>query len=384
MKSLMVNNFGSHIANKFKDKSTCQSWVRIISSYVDRNSENLSTTGPVKQTTFSNGDRNNIYNLFDISENAISMIAKQSVELSRGVNTAEPFNILMTLAIRECHVRKLENERKSGAIYLILSMYPSIFKKYFKFEPNERIMAYTINNLSSKYKVKQMGTVLAALIDTVVICDNHYSKNLIRGTDKDIADYISAVKTRLNSLIKNICGEFMKQHETGKFMNYEVDNEDEDNFSVADSNSYMIDRITNAVILSLSVQGPDMKVVSIAAQLNKVSVNDLRTTVTKMCKDKNNRNDIKEVTSAILYDFLFDGNNTQEELHSSKFIVYSLNTYKKSNTTDTNVVHIKEILDKWLKQYSAAYKKSNMVGTLNLFRKALYMFFVFTIQKTKI
>ena len=147
----MVNNFGSHIANKFKDKSTCQSWVRIISSYVDRNSENLSTTGPVKQTTFSNGDRNNIYNLFDISENAISMIAKQSVELSRGVNTAEPFNILMTLAIRECHVRKLENERKSGAIYLILSMYPSIFKKYFKFEPNERIMAYTINNLSSKY-----------------------------------------------------------------------------------------------------------------------------------------------------------------------------------------------------------------------------------------
>ena len=229
-----------------------------------------------------------------------------------------------------------------------------------------------------------MGTVVAALIDTVVICDNHYSKNLIRGTDKDIADYISAVKTRLNSLIKNICGEFMKQHETGKYMNYEVDNEDEENFSMADSNSYMIDRITNAVILTLSVQGPDMKIVTVAAQLNKVSVNDLRTTVTKMCQDKSNRNDIKEVTSAILYDFLFDGNNTQEELHSSKFIVYSLNTYKKSNTTDTNVVHIKEILDKWLSQYSAAYKKSNMVGTLNLFRKALYMFFVFTIQKTKI
>lgn len=383
MTNIVVSAFGSQIANKLKDKATCNSLIRIISSYIDRNTEKLSTTGPVKQTTFSNGDKENIYNLFGMNEKSIEIIAKKSVELSRGVNTANPFNILMTLIIRECHIKNLMNERKSCAVYLILSMYPSIFKKYFKFEPNDRIMAYTINQLSNKYKMKQMGTVLATLIDTVTICDNHYSQHLKRGTDKDIADYISAIKTRLNALIKNICGEFMKQHDSGKYMNYEVDNEDEENFSTADSNSFMIERITNAVVLELSVHGPDMKIVTIAAKLCQVSVNDLRTTVTKMCKDSKNRAEIKEVTSAILYDFLFDGENAKEDIYSSKFIVYCLNTYKKSNTVNTNIVKIKNILDRWLEEYSTAYKKSNMVSTLNLFRKGLYMFFVFTIQKQK-
>lgn len=383
MTKIIVDTFGSQISRKLQDKSVCNQLIKIVSSYVDRNTEKLSTTGPVKQTTFSAGDRDNIYNLFGLNEKTIELTSKKSVDLSRGVNTANPFNIAMTLIIRECHIRKLVNERKSCAVYLILSMYPSIFKKYFKFEPNDRIMAYTINNLSNKYKVKQMGTILAALIDTVTILDNHYSSHLIRGTDKDIADYIAAVKTRLNALIKNICNEFMKQHDSGKYMNYEIDNEDEENFSTADSNSYMVERLSNAVVLDLSVRGPDMKVVTIAAKLNKVSTNDLRTTVTKMCKDNKNRAQIKEVVSYILYDFLFDGENSKEDVYSSKFIVFSLNTYKKSNTNDSNIVKIKDILDAWLKEYSVAYKKSNMIGTLNLFRKALYMFFVFTIQKTK-
>ena len=361
----------------------CNSLVKIVSSYVDRNAEKLSTTGPVRQTTFTAKDRDDIYNLFNISENTVETISKKSSDLSRGVNSANPFNILMVLILRECHIRNLTNERKASALYLGLSMYPSIFKKYFKFEPNERIMAYTINNLSNKFKIKQMGTVLATIIDIINICDNHYSKNLIRGTDKDIADYISAIKTRLNAIIKNICGEFMKQHDSGKYMNYEEDNEDEENFRTADSNSYVVERMTNAVVLELSVRGPDMKIITVAAKLNKVSINDLRTTVTRMCKDKKNRDEIKQVVSAILFDFLFDGENTKDDIYSSKFIVFSLNTYKKSNTTDTNVVKIKEICDKWLNEYSDAYKKTNMASTLNLFRKALYMFFVFTIQKTK-
>lgn len=383
MTKIVVDTFGSQISRKLQDKAVCNQLIKIVSSYVDRNTEKLSTTGPVKQTTFSAGDKNNIYDLFGLNEKTIELTSKKSTDLSRGVNTANPFNIAMTLIIRECHIRKLANERKSCAVYLILSMYPSIFKKYFKFEPNDRIMAYTINNLSNKYKVKQMGTILAALVDTVTILDNHYSSNLMRGTDKDIADYIAAVKTRLNALIKNICSEFMKQHDSGKYMNYEIDNEDEENFSTADSNSYLVERLSNAVVLDLSVRGPDMKVVTIAAKLNKVSTNDLRTTVTKMCKDNKNRAQIKEVISCILYDFLFDGENSQEDIYSSKFIVFSLNTYKKSNTNDSNIVKIKDILDEWLKEYSVAYKKSNMIGTLNLFRKALYMFFVFTIQKTK-
>ena len=44
-------------------------------------------------------------------------------------------------------------------MYLALSMYPSLHYKYFPFEPNPQIMDYTINNLSNRYKIKQLGTI---------------------------------------------------------------------------------------------------------------------------------------------------------------------------------------------------------------------------------
>ena len=94
--------------------------------------------------------------------------------------------------------------------------------------------------------------------------------------------------------------------------------------------------------------------------------------------------DIREVVYSIMYDFLFTGNHDQASINSTELLIYSLETYKKSNTTNTNVVKIKNILDKWLSMYSETYAKTNRIATMNTFRKSLYMFFIFTIQKTSV
>jgi hypothetical protein len=117
--------------------------------------------------------------------------------------------------------------------------------------------------------------------------------------------------------------------------------------------------------------------------MNKVSVNDLRSTMNSICRDKENRPKIREIVSAILFEFLFTGQHTETEIYDMKFTLYSNVIYRRSNTTRSNIVKIKNILDFWLEQYSVAYKKSNLVSTMNLFRKALFMFFIFTIQQTR-
>ncbi len=384
IKSTIVDTFYPTVSKIYKDKRNSQELVKIISKYIDSNSERLSTTGPVKRLLFTDKERNAVHDLTTIDDKTISLVAKKVPDLARGVNTSNPFNILMVLIIRFFRINKMDSERKAACLYLMLSMYPSIHKKYFKFEPNENIMSFTVNSLSNKYKLKQQGTLLATLIDTAMVCDEHYKSNLIRGNDKDIADYIAAVKTRLNSFMKNIFSEFIKQHASGRYLNYDTDNDDPDKFSRADSNSLVIERMSGAVVLSLSVSGPDSKCILLAAKMSKVSVNDLRFTVNQICKDKKNKEQIRELVSAIVYDFLFAGEYSEQDIHDMKFTIYALNTYKKSNTINTNIVQVKKILDAWLSQYSERYKKTNLVGTLNLFRKALYMFFVFTIQKTKI
>jgi hypothetical protein len=275
-------------------------------------------------------------------------------------------------------------EMNAAILYLTLSMYPSLHAKYFKYEPNDQIMAYTILHMSNKYKIKQSGTVMAAMFDTTRVSDEHYSKEILRGTDKDIADYILSFKTRLNGFMKNICSEFMKQHSAKNYLNYEVDNEDEENYMQSDSNSYLITRVANASVLTLSVQGPNAVVVKSAAKLNDVSVNSLRSTLIAICRDKKSNAEMRELVSNILYLFLFDGEHVKDDINSSRFLLFSMEIYKKANTTDKNIVRIKEILDNWIGVYSPQYKKSNAVGTINAFRKALYTFFVLTIQKNKV
>lgn len=385
MKSIIKDTFYKKVETSLKDKKNVDTFVKIVSSYLDRNTVNLSTIGPVKKTVFlDNTDRLPIYQLVNLEPNEMKPVIKTVHEFARSVNASDPFNVAMVLIIRYFHVVKDKERRKLSALYMMLSMYPSLFAKYFKFPPNENIMEYTISSMSNKYKIKQEASLLSALISMVTICDDHYDKDLIRGTDKDLSMYISAMKTRLNAFLKGICGEFMKQHKNKNYINYEEDNNDPDNFTVADNNSLLVQRVSQAVILNISVNGPDMQAVTYAAKMSSVSVNDLRSTVTNLCKEKKNNGEIAKMISAILYDYLFTGKNAQEEIYSTKFTVYALNTYKKSNTTNTNIVAIKKVLDKWLSEYSERYRKTNTASTINCFRKALYLFWVFTIQRTRV
>jgi hypothetical protein len=163
-------------------------------------------------------------------------------------------------------------------------------------------------------------------------------------------------------------------------MSIEKDNEDQDNFSRAESNSYIIERLANSIALKIAMNGPDLKWVDISARVNSVAVNDLRTTINNLTADKQNSKEIKIVIVNILTLYLSDPKNTAADIHSNKFILTCMQIYKKSNTSDRNIIMIKKILDTWLQRYSDRYKQSNRVATLNSFRKALFTYFVFTIQ----
>jgi hypothetical protein len=372
------------VKGSLTNKKNQDAFNEIVSSYVDRNIEKLSTIGPTKRIIFSDGDRNKVFNLIGLTASQIEIIVKKSPGIKENTNAGNPFNILMSLVIRFFKINKNQKYNSAAVLYLALSMYSSIHPKYFKYEPNEQIMAYTINSMSEKFKIKQTGNLLQAIVETAVKSDDHYSKNLVRGTDKDLVDYILSIKTRLNGFMKNIANAFFKQHEEKNYLNYETDNEDEDNFAQADSNSYLIMRMSDAVVMKLSVQGPNSAIITAAAKVNDVSVNNLRNTVEAICKDRKSRKEMHELVSAILHLYIFDSGNTKENIHSSQFMLYCMKIYKKANSQDENVVKIKKTMDDWIDRYSGDYKKHNAVGTVGFFRKAIFTFFVLSIQRTSI
>lgn len=382
--SVILANIYPKVEQAFTSKETQRKFSAIVASYVDRNVNRLSTVGPSKRTLFSDMERNKVYDLIDFDPKICKAIVKQSNYIKASWKIVnDPFNLVMMMILRYAKLNKLDQINQLAVTYLTLSMYPSLHYKYFKFEPNEAIMQYTINNLSNKFKVKQVGNILQALVDTTALADKTYDNNIRHANDKELTDYINAYKTRLNSLIKKIRDAFEKDYRSGNYMNTERDNEDENDFKTSDSNSLLIQRIVDQVVLKLSVNGPDSRIVDISAKMNQVSVNETRNTLNQLTQNKDESVNIRALCESILYLYLFNGENHVNDLNGSKFLTFCLAVYKKSNTNDENVIKVKSILDTWIEKYSETYRKTQRVATLNNFRRALYTFFVFTLQRTK-
>lgn len=382
--STILENIYPKVEAAFIKPATQKQFMLYVTKYIDANVSKLSTAGPSKRTLFSELERQKIYDLIDFDKTLPKTFLKKSnyVKSSWKIVT-DPFNLVMMMIIRFSKLHKLEQLNSLAVTYLTLSMYPSLHYKYFKFEPNEAIMQYTINNLSNKYKVKQVGNILQALVETTQLADKTYDKNICHANDKELTDYINAYKTRLNSLIKKIRDAFEKDYQNGNYLNLEKDNNDEENFQQSDSNSLLIQRIVDQVGIKMSVSGPDNRIVDIAARMNQVSVNELRNTLNQLSQDKTESDNIKALCESILFLFLFDGTNHVNDLHGNAFLVFCLSVYKKSNTTDDNIIKIKNTLDAWINKYSETYRKTQRVASLNNFRRAIYTFFVFTIQRSK-
>ena len=352
-----------------------------VAVYLDANMAKLSSAGPTYRTLFTEEDKRVLFVNTATSPELVNRVLPMSSYIKKHWrNIVMPFNVVCALTIT--YAKRTNNVELAQymLMYLVLSMYPSLHAKYFKYGVNPQIMDYTINNMSKKFKIKNLGTIWNTLLDTAMVCDKTYTKNIIRANDKDITDYIESLKTRLNALLKKIKSEFTKNYNDKNLMGIEKDNEDSENFSRAESNSYIIERLANSIALKLSINGPDMKIVQISAKLNAVAVNDMRSAVNNLISDKENAREIRKVISDILSIYLSFDSNSAIEIHSNKFILECLRIYKKSNTTNKSIIEIKKMLDIWLRRYSDRYKKSNRVATLNSFRKALYTFFVFTIQ----
>lgn len=167
-----------------------------VGEYLDRNNDKLTTIGPINRIIFSDADMNALYEAIEVDPQTIKIFIKKSpVIKSQWQIMNNPFNSAISMAIRYYKVNKNDEMVNILLVYLTLSMYPSIHFKYFKFEPNENIMNYTINNLSNKFKIKQLGTIYAALLDTTQVCYNSNTEKIVRGADKDIIDFIMDEKT---------------------------------------------------------------------------------------------------------------------------------------------------------------------------------------------
>lgn len=380
MSTILLENLYPTIEISLSKPENYKRYKTNLDKYMAVNSDKYICSGPVKRPIFSDIDIDVFLSICGLDRAIIKDALKKTTAIDSSWKIMNaPFNTAVTLSTRYFTIKKDTKMITVSTQYLIISMYPSIHYKYFKYEPNESLMNYTINNLSNKYIIKQYGNLWDALYHITSKAYELHKDGIIKGTDRDIILYIQDVKTRLNSFMKQISIEFYANNSNGKYLEVEHESFEKDNYYESDSNSFDVERITLQVVNYLCSNGADMEIVDLAANINKISVNKLRTALT-IIVNESHRDDLVQIIGNILSLYLITNKDPHSvrDIGNDKFLVYCSQIYKKSNTTDKKILEIKNILNNWMEELDFRFESSN---TENSFKRAIYMFFVITIMK---
>jgi len=380
---VLLTNMGKPVSLVFDNKSNINKFNSLVSTYIDNNNEVLYANAPIYRLYFSDEkDRKPVFDLTGLSIPYIKEVIDKTDEIKNNwLILNEPFNILMVVLIRDLTMRgKTDEEALNNAIlYLTLSFYSSLhFKYYRKFLPNENIMNYTLNNISSKYKFKQSGVIVKALLETAQVSHNTYKNDLIRGTDLDLINYIRNLHTRLNNLMKNFRDAYDKNYKSKNYLNTETDSNDVEDYNETDNVSLVINRVSNMSTNKFFSSEINERFINVSASYSNCSPITLKKAVQSIKDTEKNR--VTELMISILQTYLMDSNNSIDSIASSKFIAYSIMAYSKSNTKNQNILKIKELLDYFMKNNCNKYSDTEREATRINYRKGLYMYIVLIIQ----
>ena len=399
MSTIIIDRLYPKVEESLSDKQRYNEFRRGIDTFLANNIQKLNVMGPLKQVAFPQKNINELIATLGLTTKEIDEVKKAVKKATSAKVDYIDLTLYIPLAlatrfflIKESDAVKAKNtsetktagdDIKRCVYYTSVPMYALLQKKYFKkCEPNEACMQYAISNMIEKNRIRQTGSMLDTIYVTTYDCLEFYKERLIQGKDEIIVEYINSVRTRLNSIMRNISTAYYEAFNEGKYVKAEVDDLSDNNFYEHDSNSQFIERASNKVVQTLITNGPDMKLVEIAAKNNSMSVSDLRSFVVAICTEKQ-IDELREVVESLIVLFL-NSEQTRgysiRDIGNDKFLLFALSTYKKSNTKDTQILRIKEILDKWLKDLHV-YEKTGTVSTLNGYRRAIYMFIVMEIIK---
>ena len=361
--------------------------MKHISDFFNRNHDKIYDIGTYDNIYHGQLDIDDMFKSIGISEKEVLAIIKDCYFFNvPGINpqcVKEPYVETLMMAIR--YYLKKNDERKAEivGIYLAFSgkFYASIFSSAYTTAPPSKykaVMDYVINNmLTDKFDLKREGTVFGAVKSMVITWLNTYKKQLTSesSNDEDFKMCIQQLRDRMKSFIYNIMELYYEAYKSKAYMNYETDNQDPDDFHLADNDAYKASRLTEKVINYMTS--------------NKVSLQ-----VCNMCKDKYvkateiceimeailSKNDniviLKKIISIIICDFLRKYPNG--DVKSVDFVSYTIKA--KPNSKDKYLVELKDSISMLLDDNSIAYRRKSKERKQSYYR-AILMYFTLIINK---
>lgn len=372
------------VENVLKTTDGLRQFTKIVENFINKNNTKLTTVGPMYMIPFTTNDHQMYYDLFNTSSDEIHKIVLRVIKnINDKANWTlaknNPFFILAYCIIRYFTITKNSKQLNNALAITALAYYPSMFSKYFTYEPNPGVMQYTIDNLSQRFLIKRSNHIFGTLMASIQGSWKFHEKFFMKGSDEECIRFMQRIRNDQNSLLKKIAMNYYENYRKGLTIYTTVDSYDDSVVVDNENDSNRVELITNKVVTQIIVNGIDLKLCDFAANAANISKIELRNYLTKITTEKNS-SDMKSFIESILFLYLYDGKHTFEEINSKQFIVFALSTFKKTNSKDKNIGNIKSMLDKWGTD-SGIYLKFSRLATRVDYTKGIYLYFICCIQK---
>ena len=381
---IIIDNLYPKIEEVLSTPYGDKKFKQLVGTYMDRNSTKLHTSGPVHMIPFGDTDKAMFFSLFKLTSKEVvayvtqvvnQLSSKSDFKLLKG----NPIFWIFYCCIRFYKLKKDEKGLNTALAIYALSVYPSVFSVYFKYGANEGVMQYTMDQLSSKYLMKQGGHVFGGLFLSIKNSYKFLEKFMADGSDLEVIRFIQRIRNDQKSMIKNICDQYMKNHAKGLRVNLTKDASSEIQLDIDNTNNTSgVEVVTNNIVNQIITNGLDLRRVSQCKDLSGIGLSDCRFYLSKIISSKYTE-DIYKFIHSILFLYLYDEHKEKSDINSSNFLVWSSELFRKTNSNNPNIKNIKDTLDMWGEKSGVHSKFKREASRIN-YKKAIFWYFILSIQ----
>lgn len=369
-----------------KMKSNLSKYKKYISSFINSRSVLLYSNMPSQQIYFSQNDIDEFFKSTGIDigiiKNAIQHTYYYEIANFNPRYAKDECTVAMLCIIRYFGLHNMKKELDLALVNMAFSgkYYPSIWYGSFPVSaPNEHVMEYVVTHvLTNKFDIVREGSVMGAVKSVATTWYSSYSQRYKEFHDDDCVYLIQQLHNRLRSFMSNIA-EVYYEYNANKdlYITYDSDDIGEDNYHLADSDSFKMTRSVENTMTYLNSHGVDYRICKMASN-DLIKLDELKSIIETILGDNKNLPLIKEYVTLLIVCYFQQTKN--KDVKNLDFVSYSIKA--KPNAKDKYVLRQKELMDQILINNSEHFaRRRSRTATESAYYRAINAYFALTIQQ---
>ena len=231
---------------------------------------------------------------------------------------------------------------------------------------------------TNKYDIVREGSVIGAVKSIALTWLNSYDDRFRDFHDDDVTYLVQQLRNRIKSFMINIAELYYEAYKNkDMYITYDSDSVSEDDFHLADSDTFKIERIVSATMNYINSHGINYRICKMASN-NLVKLDELKSIIEMLISNNNNLPLIREYITLIVSCFYRD--NPKSDVRDLEFVSYTVKA--KPNSKDKYILRQKELLDLMLINNSEHFaRRRSRDATESAYYRSINAYFALVVQE---